>query len=122
MVLVDTGPVLGSLESALLASQADGVLMVVARGESRNLSGRAADYLASVGAHLEGVVFNRATERDMQRQSYSTSLESFTSAAPSADNALAVQSDADRLKPLVPLGPLAMAVAASGSMQDEEDK
>ncbi len=122
MVLVDTGPVLGSLESALLASQADGVLMVVARGESRNLSGRAADYLASVGAHLEGVVFNRATERDMQRQSYSTSLESFTSAAPSADNALAVQTDADRLKPLVPLGPLAMAVAASSSMQDEEDK
>ena len=122
MVLVDTGPVLGSLESALLASQADGVLMVVARGESRNLSGRAADYLASVGAHLEGVVFNRATERDMQRQSYSTSLESFTSAAPTADNSLAVQNDTDRLKPLVPLGPLAMAVAASASTQDEEEK
>ncbi len=122
MVLVDTGPVLGSLESALLASQADGVLMVVARGESRNLSGRAADYLASVGAHLEGVVFNRATERDMRRQSYRTSLESFVSAAPAADNALAVQHDADRLKPLAPLGPLAMAVAASGGTQDEEEK
>ena len=120
MVLVDTGPVLGSLESALLASQADGVLMVVARGESRNLSGRAADYLASVGAHLEGVVFNRATDRDMQRQSYSTSLESFTTTAPSADNALTIQNDTDRLKPLVPLGPLAMAVAASASTQDEE--
>ncbi len=122
MVLVDTGPVLGSLESALLASQADGVLMVVARGESRNLSGRAADYLASVGAHLEGVVFNRATDRDMQRQSYSTSLESFTSTAPSADNALAIQNDTDRLKPMVPLGPLAMAVAASSTTQDEEEK
>lgn len=122
MVLVDTGPVLGSLESALLASQADGVLMVVARGESRNLSGRAADYLASVGAHLEGVVFNRATDRDMQRQSYSTSLESFTSTAPSADNALAIQNDTDRLKPMVPLGPLAMAVAASSTTPDEEEK
>ena len=122
MVLVDTGPVLGSLESALLASQADGVLMVVARGESRNLSGRAADYLASVGAHLEGVVFNRATDRDMQRQSYSTSLESFTTTAPSADNALTIQNDTDRLKPMVPLGPLAMAVAASSTTPDEEEK
>ncbi len=121
-VLVDTGPVLGSLESALLASQADGVLMVVARGESRNLAGHAADYLASVGAHLEGVVFNRATERDMHRQSYSTSLESFASAPPAADNALALQLDAERLKPLAPLGPLALAVAASANTQDEEDK
>ncbi len=122
MVLVDTGPVLGSLESALLASQADGVLMVVARGESRNLSGHAADYLASVGAHLEGVVFNRATERDMHRQSYSTSLQSFVSATPPADNALAIQIDADRLRPLVPLGPLAMAVATSSNTLDEEEK
>ncbi|MGC8624934.1 MAG: AAA family ATPase [Phycisphaerae bacterium] len=122
VVLVDTGPVLGSLESALLASQADGVLMVVARGENRNLSGHAADYLASVGAHLEGVVFNRATERDMHRQSYSTSLSSFASAAPVADNALALQRDTERLKPLAPLGPLAVAVATSSTTQDEEEK
>ena len=37
MILVDTGPILGSIEASLVCAAADGVVLAVSRGQSRPL-------------------------------------------------------------------------------------
>jgi len=64
-IIIDTGPTPGSIESSLVAAQADGVVMVVSRGENRLNAERAVDHLRSCGANVVGMVFNRADTRDM---------------------------------------------------------
>ena len=72
VVLIDTGPVPGSIEASMLAAEADQVILVVARGELRSANERALDYLLSVGADVAGVVFNRAKDADVQQSGLST--------------------------------------------------
>jgi Mrp family chromosome partitioning ATPase len=71
-IIIDTGPVLGSLEAALVGAVADEVLLVVARGERQPLVDEAQARLAQIGADVAGVVFNRATSADVARSSYSS--------------------------------------------------
>lgn len=71
IVMVDTGPVSGSLEATQVAVNADGVVMVISRGGNRSQVEQAVRHLTSLGAHLSGVVFNRAQGDDMQRMSFS---------------------------------------------------
>ena len=66
VVLVDTGPVPGSLEASVAAASADGVILVLARGEHRALAERSIQHLRDIGARLAGMVFNRAEGRDME--------------------------------------------------------
>jgi polysaccharide biosynthesis transport protein len=71
-VLVDTGPVLGSIEAAFVATAADDVVVVVSRGEKRPLVNHSVERLDRIGAAVAGVVFNRAASADIERSNYAS--------------------------------------------------
>jgi len=73
VVLVDTGPTPGSLEAGACASCTDGVVLTVARGEDREAVRKCTEHLTRIGATVAGVVFNRATSKDVLRLSASRS-------------------------------------------------
>jgi Mrp family chromosome partitioning ATPase len=77
IVLVDTGPVPGSLEASVAAAAADGVVLVVSRGEHRPMAERSIRHLLDIGAKLSGMVFNRAQGRDMDLATTTKRLSSF---------------------------------------------
>jgi Mrp family chromosome partitioning ATPase/uncharacterized protein involved in exopolysaccharide biosynthesis len=64
VIIVDTGPVLGSLEANIAVAIADETLLVVGRGTRHGLVRDAATHVASIGGRLGGMVFNRASESD----------------------------------------------------------
>jgi len=64
VILVDTGPIPGSVESSVAASQVDGVVLTVSRNEQGPLVKRASEHLRDIGARALGLVFNRATPED----------------------------------------------------------
>lgn len=67
IVLIDTGPVLGSIETSSVAANADAVVVVVSRGQQRPLVERSIAQLKLVGARVLGIVFNRAEATDFER-------------------------------------------------------
>lgn len=72
LVLVDTGPVLGSIEATVVVGLADGVLAVVSRGQSAKMFASMRRKLRSLGAELVGVVFNRAYPRDFAQSTHTS--------------------------------------------------
>lgn len=106
IVVIDTGPILGSLEASVVASEADGVIMAVARGQNQPLVEKAIKHLRAIGANIFGIVFNRAEHRDFQRSVPSASIRS-TSAKPHEVRALLPESDESAR-----FGPLARSVAS----------
>jgi succinoglycan biosynthesis transport protein ExoP len=103
-ILIDTGPVPGSLEASVVAAQVDGVILCVSRGEQRPLAEKSVDHLLSIGAKVAGVVFNRARHEDMTI--YSTTLR--TSLPQDNGKAGGERAQSSRF------GPMARAVASSG--------
>jgi capsular exopolysaccharide synthesis family protein len=81
LVLVDTGPVLGSIEATPVVAAADAVILTVARGQNRDLVEKAIGHLRAVGARIAGVVFNRANARDFERSISGISLRSVSRAS-----------------------------------------
>jgi Mrp family chromosome partitioning ATPase/uncharacterized protein involved in exopolysaccharide biosynthesis len=79
VVLIDSGPIIGSVEAAVFAPQADAVILTVARGQHRRLVQRAQRRLDTLGARIAGVVFNRAKLNDFRRSSYGSSSNSSAS-------------------------------------------
>ncbi len=75
-VLIDTGPVLGSIEAAFVTAAADAVLLVVSRGERRPAVDEAIKRIDQFGAGVAGVIFNRATTADVARSSYASRSQS----------------------------------------------
>ncbi len=75
-VLIDTGPILGSIEASLVCAAADAVVLTVSRGQQRPLVERAIQHLNSIGARLAGVVFNRAQSSDFDRSISGLSVRS----------------------------------------------
>jgi capsular exopolysaccharide synthesis family protein len=67
IVIIDTGPVLGSLEAALAATVADGVVLVIGRGQDGQRVETTLQQLATLGADVVGLVFNRAHAADFNR-------------------------------------------------------
>ncbi|WP_428939610.1 polysaccharide biosynthesis tyrosine autokinase [Fontivita pretiosa] len=128
-VLVDTGPVLGSLEAAVVASEVDGVVLTVSRGADRNLAHNAIRYLATMNAQIEGIVFNRAKVEDIRRSTYSGSVSAASARQlPSAADSCVTGAGAG--SPATPtgrgpttrhwvrrLGPIACAVAEAEAEQ-----
>ncbi|QDU70973.1 nucleotide-binding protein [Mucisphaera calidilacus] len=80
VVLVDTGPIPGSVETSMVAAEADQVVMIVARGDERSRVESAVGFLHSLGANLAGFVFNRAEQADLERSHLSSSLSSRSAA------------------------------------------
>jgi len=106
IVVIDTGPILGSLEASVVAAEVDGVIVAVARGQQQPLVEKAIKHLRAIGANLFGIVFNRAEQRDFQRSVTSASIRSM-SARPSEPRALLPESDESSR-----FGPLARSVAS----------
>ena len=77
VILIDTGPIPGSLEASVAAAAADGVVLVVSRGEHRPMAERSIQHLLDIGAKLAGMVFNRAEGRDMALATTTKRLSSF---------------------------------------------
>jgi Mrp family chromosome partitioning ATPase len=98
IVLIDTGPVLGSIEAHLVCAQADGVVLVVGAGRARGQVKAAVDQLHRVGARLLGLVFNLAQPKDFKT---SAASQSFRSVRPEDDRPTAPPiTDFPELEPL----------------------
>jgi Mrp family chromosome partitioning ATPase len=80
-IIVDSGPVLGSVEATTVAPQADGVIFTVSRGQQPHLVDKALKHLESVGAVVAGFVFNRAGASDFSRSAHASSLRSIPSSS-----------------------------------------
>lgn len=77
VVLVDTGPILGSVEASIVSSQADQVILIVSRGEQRKAAERSVEHLAAAGARVAGIVFNRARVNDGSMGDYGSDSGSY---------------------------------------------
>lgn len=71
-VLVDTGPILGSLEAAMVSAQADKTVVIVSRGDQKPVIAKSLGHLRSIGADLAGLVFNHADAIDIERSTYAS--------------------------------------------------
>jgi Mrp family chromosome partitioning ATPase len=71
-VIIDSGPIMGSIEAAFAAAAAKDVILVVSRGERRPLVDEATARVEGIGARIAGVVFNRASTADVVRSSYAS--------------------------------------------------
>ncbi|MEM7228440.1 MAG: AAA family ATPase [Planctomycetota bacterium] len=74
VIIVDTGPLLGSLESMPVTASADGVVFSVRRGRSRSRLDECVSRLESVGATCLGVILNCAQRGDVVRYVSEASL------------------------------------------------
>jgi Mrp family chromosome partitioning ATPase/uncharacterized protein involved in exopolysaccharide biosynthesis len=103
-ILIDTGPLLGSIEAPLVCSAADRVVLTISRGQQRPLVERSISHLAAIGARLAGIVFNRAEQSDFARSISGMSVRSFSERP---HRAAATVASGERI------GPVARAVARS---------
>lgn len=95
-ILIDTGPLLGSIEADLAAAASDSTVLVVSRGQSHSSAQECFRRLREVRRPCAGYVFNRASPSDFRRSSsnFSTSRaalpgeRSFGSNRPDLMNAL----------------------------------
>ena len=76
VIIIDTGPILGSIEASLVCAAADRTVLAVARNQQRPLVERSIGHLHAIGAVLAGVVFNRAQARDFERSMGGLALRS----------------------------------------------
>jgi len=67
VILVDTGPLMGSLEGNLLCALSDASVLVVTRGQSSRLVQASLARLTNIGGCCAGTVFNRARADDYMR-------------------------------------------------------
>jgi polysaccharide biosynthesis transport protein len=107
VVLIDSGPILGSVEAATIAPEVDGVIVTVSRGQASQLVDKTTQYLKAIGAKIEGYVFNRAKHRDFHRSQYGTS------ARPMSSRDVLVRIVDDDADGLMRFGPLVQSVMSS---------
>jgi Mrp family chromosome partitioning ATPase/capsular polysaccharide biosynthesis protein len=107
VVLIDSGPILGSVEAATIAPEVDGVIVTVSRGQASQLVDKTTQYLRAIGAKIEGYVFNRAKHRDFHRSQYGTS------ARPMSSRDVLVRIVDDDADGLMRFGPLVQSVMSS---------
>jgi Mrp family chromosome partitioning ATPase len=103
VVLIDTGPVLGSVEATVMAPEADGVLFTIARGQERHLVDRSLQQLGVVGAKVAGFIFNLAECKDWRRSTHGSSIRSVNGSGTGAGVARPQEDDCE-------FGPLVRAV------------
>lgn len=120
-ILIDTGPILGSIEASPVAAAADGVILAVARGQQRSLVERSLGHLLSVGARLAGVVFNRAQAKDFERSfSRFASMRSLAHAHQNGNGN--GRKDLPHEQGPTRYGPVARAVASSFKPSNADDR
>ena len=105
IVVIDTGPILGSLEASIIGDgggrrdHGGGAGPAAATGREGDQAS------AAIGAKISGIVFNRAEQRDFEHSVASTSIRSVT-AKPSPRALLPETEESSRF------GPLAYSVAS----------
>jgi polysaccharide biosynthesis transport protein len=109
IILIDTGPILGSIEATPVAAASDGVILTVARGQQRPLVEKALAHLNSIGARVAGVVFNRAQSRDFEQSISGISMRSASRNSANGNGA----SRAGQQRDAGQYGPVARAVASA---------
>jgi capsular exopolysaccharide synthesis family protein len=114
IVLIDTGPILGSIEASLVCAAADAVVLAVSRGQQRPMVEKSLSHLAAIGARLAGVVFNRAQAQDFERSISGVSMRS--TGVPNSSRSRASQAEA--------AARFAPVASATGPMviDDDEDE
>lgn len=107
VILIDSGPILGSLEASVVAPEVDGVIFAITRGQGRPVADAAMRRLRGLGATVIGCVFNRAKSSDLLGSTYGSSSQ-MSLPAPN-------QPHHDRSTPLLGdgFGPVVQAVAAA---------
>ena len=78
VILIDSGPILGSLEAMVVAQHVDGVVLTISREQQKPLVDRAIRQLRSVHARIAGMVFNKAESADFKRSVGASSLRSIS--------------------------------------------
>ncbi|MBL8764896.1 MAG: hypothetical protein JNM07_11565 [Phycisphaerae bacterium] len=73
-VIIDTGPLQGSLEANLVAPLSDRTILTISRGTPAKLVRATAERLRRIGAVCAGLVFNRAVSADMTGSLTSASI------------------------------------------------
>lgn len=76
VVLLDSGPALGSVETSLATPRVDGVVLTVSRGQQPARVEQSLRHLESLGARMAGMIFNRAEPRQFAKSSYHSSFSS----------------------------------------------
>lgn len=109
VVLIDSGPILGSIEASMAAAEADGCILIISRGDKKALVDKCIDHFRRIRANLIGVVFNHALVEDIERSSYG-SVTASQSRHPNQQRIID-SLDADTS---ARFGPLATAVASFG--------
>ncbi len=107
-VIIDTGPVLGSLEASMAAPEVDGVVMVISRGDQKAAVSRSVEHIRALGANVAGLVFNHALEQDLVHSSYGSFVSQSRSVPGSRPQPASDAFNAARF------GPLGSAVASFG--------
>jgi Mrp family chromosome partitioning ATPase len=116
IVLIDTGPVPGSLEASTVASAADAVVLVVSRGEHRPMTEKSIRHLTDIGASIAGMVFNRARTQDMDFETTASRITSMNRTG----RAQSMPRQADYNDPR--FGPVASAVTGGSHNPKSPDK
>jgi capsular exopolysaccharide synthesis family protein len=73
VILLDSGPIMGSIEASMIAPEVDGVIFAISRGQSRQAADAAMQRLRRIGANVVGCVFNRAKSTDLIASAYGSS-------------------------------------------------
>lgn len=93
-IIIDTGPILGSLEANAVVPLADHVVLVVSRGQNTRLVKVAIDRLRRFHAGRIGLVFNRAAKVDIERSTSAASISVRSRAASRPNQASALSAGA----------------------------
>jgi polysaccharide biosynthesis transport protein len=72
VVLIDSGPLPGSVEASLLAGEVDQVIILTSRGDDVGDIKRCSKSLGTLGASIAGLVYNRAEPQDMEHSTSSS--------------------------------------------------
>jgi Mrp family chromosome partitioning ATPase len=118
-ILIDSGPVLGSVEATVVAREVDGVIFTISRGQEPEAVERALCHLEAIGANVLGAVFNRANVTDFYRSFQSSSLRPTATTAGGARKATAPMGfdDPTLFGPVV--GSVASCMADSATAGDD---
>jgi capsular exopolysaccharide synthesis family protein len=105
VVLIDTGPILGSVEAALAAREVDGAILTISAGQAESLVARSLERLRTLRTNVVGAVFNRADAKDFGQAVYASSYSEM----------LKKEREHPAGEPVLtcPFGPLVRAVLAS---------
>ena len=73
-ILIDSGPIMGSVEASFVTPQADGVIVVIGRGQHKPLVVKAIEHIRSLNGNIIATIFNRALVQDLRQSSNSMSV------------------------------------------------